>query len=43
MLSIERLYKCMLNTFVKMNVALRWGGGGGDEVSKTVEYFVMRS
>ena len=42
MLSIERLYKCMLNTFVKMNVALRWGGGG-DEVSKTVEYFVMRS
>ena len=41
MLSIERLYKCMLNTFVKMNVALRWGGG--DEVSKTVEYFVMRS
>ena len=36
MLSIEGLYKCMLNNFVRMKLALR-RGGGGNEVSRIVE------
>ena len=38
MLSIEGLYKCTLNNYVRMKLALRRGGvGGGDEFSRIVE------